>query len=157
MYCTFDLDRGQGTDSFSFTAPHQFSSIIHHLNETTNIHDKPERFLMPATQKKAVNPQVDVKIVTVKGDHVNYFVKPLKIDENTKVVWHCGINNFTIWFPKDHNPIANGHTEIYGKNGKASAVVGSEKGNYAYCILVTDEEGHVHLVEGNSPPVMEIQ
>ena len=112
---------------------------------------------MSATQKKAVNPQVDVTIVTVKGDHANYFIKPLKVKENTKIVWHCGINNFTLWFPKDHNPIANGHTEIYGKNGKASAVVGSNKDTYAYCILVADEGGHVHLVEGNSPPEMEIQ
>jgi hypothetical protein len=111
---------------------------------------------MATTPKNAVTPQVDVRITIIKGDHSNYFVKPLDVEPNTKVVWHCGIDSFTIWFPKEHNPIANGHTEIYGKNGKATALVGSKKGTYYYCVLVTDENGSVHLVEGNSPPEMEI-
>jgi hypothetical protein len=111
---------------------------------------------MATTQKKTASPQVEVTIVTVKGDRANYFVKPLKIEKNTKVVWRCGINSFIIWFPKDHNPIANGHTEIYGINGKASAVVGTKEGTYYYCVLVSDEDGNVHLVEGNSPPEMVI-
>jgi hypothetical protein len=112
---------------------------------------------MADTQKKPAGPQVDVKIIKVGGTNANWFVKSLHIDPNTKVVWHCGIDSFTIWFPKNHNPLANGNTEVYGKNGKASAVVGNKKGTYHYCILVTDEKGDVHLVEGNSPPKMEIQ
>jgi hypothetical protein len=112
---------------------------------------------MAATQKKAANPQVDAKILILKGDRANYFVKRLEVEQNSKIVWHCGINSFTIWFPKNHNPIANGSTEIYGKNGKASAVVGSKPGTYHYCIVVADEKGHLHLVEGNSPPEMVIQ
>ena len=111
---------------------------------------------MAATPKTPANPQVDVKIVKVGGKGANWFVKSLILQPNAKVVWHCGIDSFTIWFPKNHNPIANGNTEIYGKNGKASAVVGTKKGTYCYCVLVTDEEGNVHLVEGNSPPEIEI-
>ena len=112
---------------------------------------------MAATQKTTANPQVDVRIVKVGGKGANWFVKPLKIKTGTKVVWHCGIDSFTIWFPKNHNPLANGNSEIYGKNGKASAVVGTKPGTYHYCILVTEDNGDVHLVEGNSPPTMIIE
>ena len=112
---------------------------------------------MAAPQKVQANPQVDVKIVKVGGKSANWFVKPLTVQPNTKVVWHCGIDSFTIWFPKDHNPLARGNNEIYGKNGKASVVVGSKAGTYYYCILVTEDNGDVHLVEGNSPPEMVIQ
>jgi hypothetical protein len=112
---------------------------------------------MAATQKTLVTPQVDVRVVKVGGKSANWFVKPLSVKPNTKVVWHCGIDSFTIWFPKNHNPLANGNTEVYGKNGKASAVVGTKKGKYQYCMLVTEDNGDVHLVEGNSPPEMEIQ
>lgn len=112
---------------------------------------------MPTTQKKSANPEVDVRIVIVKGERANWFIKPLEVPRNAKVIWHCRLNSFTIWFPSEHNPLANGKTEIYGKNGKASAVVGSKSGTYHYCILVTDEDGVVHLVEGNSPPTMVIE
>jgi hypothetical protein len=112
---------------------------------------------MATPQQKPANPQVDAKIIIIKGEQANYFVKPLNIQPNTKVVWHCGIDSFTIWFPKNHNPLASSTTEVYGKNGKASAVVGSKVGTYHYCILVTDEDGVVHLVEGNSPPSMVIE
>ena len=112
---------------------------------------------MTATPNKLSNPQVDAKILIVKGESANWFVKPLNVQPNTKVIWHCGINSFTIWFPKNLNPLADGKTEIHGKNGKASAVVGSKTGTYCYCILVTDDNGVVHLVEGNSPPTMVIE
>jgi hypothetical protein len=112
---------------------------------------------MPTTIKKPAIPQIDAKILILRGGNANWFIKRLKVHPNTKVIWHCRLNSFTIWFPKNHNPIANGKTEIYGKNGKASAVVGSKEGTYYYSILVTDEKGEVHLVEGNSPPTMEIQ
>ena len=112
---------------------------------------------MATTPKKPAPPQVDVKIIILRGGNANWFIRPLKVHPNTKVVWHCGINSFTIWFPKDTNPIASDKTEIYGKNGKASAVVGSKTGTYCYCILVTDDNGVVHLVEGNSPPTMVIE
>ncbi len=112
---------------------------------------------MATAPKKSGNPQVDAKIIKVSGKSANWFVKPLTIGPNTRVVWHCGIDSFTIWFPKDTTPLAGGKTEIYGKNGKASAVVGSKPGTYYYCILVTEDNGDVHLVEGNSPPTMVIQ
>jgi hypothetical protein len=112
---------------------------------------------MAAMQKTPTNAQVDVKIIKVGGKGANWFVKRLTIPTNSRVVWHCGIDSFTIWFPKNHNPIANGSTEVYGKNGKASAVVGSKTGTYYYCILVTEDNGDVHLVEGNSPPTMVIE
>ena len=112
---------------------------------------------MAATLKTPANPQVDVKIIKVGGISANWFVKPLTVKSNTKVVWHCGIDSFTIWFPKNQNPLANGNAEIYGKNGKATAVVGSKLGTYYYCILVTEDNGDVHLVEGNSPPTMVIE
>ncbi len=112
---------------------------------------------MSTIPKKLANPQVDARIIIVKGDRANWFIKPLKVQPDTKVTWRCGLNSFTIWFPKDNNPIANGNTEIYGKNGKASAVVGSKTGTYYYGIHVTDEDGVVHLVEGNSPPTMVIE
>jgi hypothetical protein len=112
---------------------------------------------MSTTPKKPAIPQVDAKIVIVKGESANWFIKPLEVPPNAKAIWHCRLNSFTIWFPSEHNPIAGGKTEIYGKNGKASAVVGSKTGTYYYCILVTDEDGVVHLVEGNSPPTMVIE
>jgi hypothetical protein len=134
-------------------------AILHRpsFREVTNIHHNQERFTMAAPHKTTANPQVDVKIVKVGGKSANWFVKPLTIGENTRVVWHCGIDSFIIWFPKNHNPLANGNTEIYGKNGKASAVVGTKTGTYHYCILVVEDNGDVHLVEGNSPPTMVIE
>jgi hypothetical protein len=131
-------------------------AIVEPVTHATNNPHREGKTHMAISPNKSAPPQVDVKIVVVKGDHANYFVKPLKVEANSKVVWHCGINNFVLWFPKDNNPIANGHTEIHGKNGKASAVVGSKKGVYQYSALVTDEGGNVHLVEGNSPPEMVI-
>ena len=112
---------------------------------------------MADIQKKSGNPEVEAKIVTVPGVRSNWFVKKLDLKPNTKVTWRSGINSFIVWFPKDHNPVASGKTEIYGKNGKASAEMGSKAGTYTYCILVTDEAGEVHLVEGNSPPTMVIE
>lgn len=112
---------------------------------------------MSAMPGSPVNPPVDVKIVMVKGERANWFVKPLKIHANTKVTWHCRLNGITIWFPSKENPLKDSKkNEIRGKNGRASAAVGSKKGVYHYCILVTDEKGVVHLVEGNSPPTMVI-
>ncbi len=111
---------------------------------------------MSATQKNPASPQHDEKIIIVKGGNANWFIKPIKVHANTKVTWHCRLNSISIWFPKDNNPLAGGKNEVYGKNGKANAVVGSKKGKYYYCILVTEDNGEVHLVEANSPPEMEI-
>jgi len=111
---------------------------------------------MIATSKTPASPEVDAKIIVTKGGNANWFIKPIKVHPHTKVTWHCRLNSISIWFPKDNNPLAGGKNEVYGKNGKASAVVGSKKGKYYYCILVTEDNGEVHLVEANSPPEMEI-
>jgi hypothetical protein len=112
---------------------------------------------MSIEQKKSEHPETEAKIVMLKGGNANWFVKSLIIKANSKVTWRCGLHTITLLFPKDHTPLAGGKTEILGKNGKATAEVGSKKGIYQYCILVTDEAGVVHLVEGNSPPTMVIQ
>ena len=111
---------------------------------------------MAAPSKKSADPQVDAKINIVKGGNANWFIKPITVQANTKVTWHCRLNSISIWFPKDNNPLAGGKNEVSGKNGRVSAVVGSKKGKYSYCILVTEDNGQVHLVEANSPPEMEI-
>jgi hypothetical protein len=112
---------------------------------------------MPATQKNNATPEHNEKIVIIKGGNANWFIKQIKVHPNTKVTWHCRLNNISVWFPKENTPLAGGKNEVYGKNGKASAVVGSKKGTYHYCLLVTEDNGDVHLVEGNSPPEMIIQ
>jgi hypothetical protein len=106
---------------------------------------------------KTTHHDVEAKIVMLKGGHSNWFVKTLTVKQNSRVTWRCGLHTLTVWFPKDHTPLANGKSEIHGKNGKASAEIGSKTGTYHYCILVTDEGGGVHLVEGNSPPTMIIE
>ena len=111
---------------------------------------------MPATQKKTAIPEHDERIIVIKGGNANWFIKKIKVHPHTKVTWHCRLNKISIWFPADKNPLVGGKNQVYGKNGKASAVVGANKGKYHYCILVTEDNGQVHLVEANSPPEMEI-
>lgn len=112
---------------------------------------------MAATQKKTASPQHDERIIVIKGGNANWFIKQIKVHPHTKVTWHCRLNRISVWFPEDKNPFASGKNQVYGKNGKASAVVGTKKGKYEYCILVTEDNGDVHLVEGNSPPTMVIE
>jgi hypothetical protein len=111
---------------------------------------------MSTAIKSSKTPEVDVRIAVLKGGNENWFIKPIKVAPNSRVTWHCRLDRISIWFPKDKNPLAGKSNEVYGKNGKATAIVGSKPGKYFYCILITEDNGQVHLVESNSPPEMEI-
>ncbi len=73
------------------------------------------------------------------------------------VTWRCDVPGSYIWimFPEHHNPIKDGGPQASGPS-PLKVTLGERKGYYPYCVLSQDPAGVFHLVEGNSPPEMEI-
>ena len=88
----------------------------------------------------------------------NWCVEKMMAQPGQQVHWRCDKPDFVILFPSTHNPLS-GSNEVIGAYGEAVAQLRDNVTSgqvFQYCSLVWDN-GAVYLVEGNSPPEMEIQ
>jgi hypothetical protein len=90
-------------------------------------------------------------------------VDPLILSGGDTATWRCPGHEIVIMFPSCSTPLSGGRSEVTGF-GVASATIDSgKKGHYSYCILIRRRRGRIsrdfryELVEGNSPPDMDIQ
>ena len=107
---------------------------------------------MPITEPPK---HVDVSIAKVPGPTSNWFVKPIKIARGGTITWHCSECQIYLWFPSK-DALKGGTNGIHRKN-PVTVTVGTNPGTYYYTMLVKDYDGHMHLVEGNSPPEVIIE
>lgn len=85
-------------------------------------------------------------------------VGKLILDASTRTAtWDCPNCSITVMFPATRSPLSNGETQKTGTGSVTAQIDIGAKGYYPYCILVQDQDGDFHLVEGNSPPEMIIE
>lgn len=100
--------------------------------------------------------KVDVRIIRVQGGNANWFVKKIEVEAGGKVTWYCKHFEMFVWFT-DKNALKLGKMHAHSTKGQLTVDVGSKKGTYPYVMMIKDDKGEMHLVEGNSPPEMIIQ
>jgi hypothetical protein len=100
--------------------------------------------------------KVDVRIIRVHGGNANWFVKKIEVEAGGKVTWYCKHYEIFVWFTDKH-ALKLGKVHVHGTKGQVSVDVGTKKGRYFYAMMIKDDNGEMHLVEGNSPPEMVIE
>jgi hypothetical protein len=113
--------------------------------------------LKPRVPKPTANPPNEATIHAAPGLKKNWQVEKLFGMRGAQVHWHCDKPNFIIFFPSSQNPLVESN-EVVGTAGEATATVKTDlvQGKfYHYCALVWEGD-ETFLVEGHSPPEMEI-
>jgi hypothetical protein len=127
----------------------------------------PDRGLATPQKKKLATKYVkDVTIIPPtrpRRGSPNGKVDPLILSGGDTATWRCPGYEIVIFFPSCSTPLFGDRSEVTGSGVASATIAAGKKGHYSYCILIRKPRGRIsrdfryELVEGNSPPDMDIQ